>query len=89
VTADRHRARTDWSANHDPVADLNIARVARGIPAFVLRLWPSYEAKIETEHEENEMDEGAASADLGCFDKTCPQQGQRNIGEKEIEQNAG
>jgi hypothetical protein len=57
--------------------------------AFVLSLWPLYEAKIETEHEEDEMDNGAASTDFGCFDKTCPQQRHRNIGEIEIEQNAG
>jgi hypothetical protein len=33
-------------------------------------------------------DDGAATADLRCFDKTCPQQRHRNIGEIEIEQNA-
>ena len=48
----------------------------------------SDEAKIETEQEEDEMDDGAATADLRCFDKTCPQQRHRNIGEIEIEQNA-
>ena len=63
--------------------------VARGMSAFVLLLWPPCETKIETEHEENEMDDRAAGADLGGFDKTCPQQGYRNIGEIEIEQNAG
>jgi len=34
------------------------------------------------------MDDGADAADLRCFDKTCPQQRYRNIGEVEIEQNA-
>ena len=53
--------------------------------AALLSFWPSDEAKMETEHEEDEMDDGAASADLGCFDKTRPQQRYRNIGEIEIE----
>jgi hypothetical protein len=56
---------------------------------FALNLWPPDEAKIEAEHEEDEMNDRAASADLGCFDKTCPQQRHGNIGEIEIEQNAG
>jgi hypothetical protein len=56
--------------------------------ASVSSLWLPDEAKIETEQEEDEMDDGAATADLRCFDKTCPQQGHRNIGEIEIEQNA-
>jgi hypothetical protein len=47
------------------------------------------ETKIETEQEEDEMDDGAASADLGCFDKTGPQQRHRNICEIEIEQDPG
>ena len=51
-------------------------------------LWLADEAKIETEQEEDEMDDGAATADLRCSDKTCPQQRHRNIGEIEIEQNA-
>jgi hypothetical protein len=51
-------------------------------------LWLADEAKIETEQEEDEMDDGAATADLRCFDKTCPQKRHRNIGEIEIEQNA-
>jgi hypothetical protein len=38
------------------------------------RLWLPDEAKIETEQEEDEMDDGAATADLRCFDKTSPQQ---------------
>jgi hypothetical protein len=38
------------------------------------------EPEIETEQEENEMDDGTATADLGCFDKTCPQKRNRNIG---------
>jgi hypothetical protein len=46
------------------------------------------EAEIETEQEENEMDDGTATADLGCFDKTCSQKRHRNIGEIEIEQDA-
>src|SRR6516165_3198248 len=66
-----------------------IERVALGCQLSFLSLWPPDEAKIETEHEEDEMDDGAASADLGCFDKTRPQQRHRNIGEIEIEQNAG
>jgi hypothetical protein len=33
-------------------------------------------------------DDGAATADLGCFDKTCLQQRHRSIGEIEIKQNA-
>ena len=37
--------------------------------------------KIETEQEEDEMDDGAATADLSCLDKTCPQQRHRNIGD--------
>src|SRR5262245_36556608 len=36
------------------------------------------EAKIETEQEEDEMDDGAATADLRCFDKACPQQRHRH-----------
>ena len=51
-------------------------------------LWLSDEAKIETEQEEDEMDDGAPAADLRCLDKTCPQQMHRNIGEIAIEQNA-
>jgi hypothetical protein len=43
------------------------------------------EAEIDTEQEENEMDDGTATADLGCCDKTCPQERHRNIGEIEIE----
>ena len=43
---------------------------------------------MRQEQEEDEMDDGAATADLRCFDKTCPQQRHRNIGEIEIEQNA-
>jgi len=50
--------------------------------------WLLDEAKIETEQEEDEMDDGAGAADLGCFDKTCTQQRHRNVGEIEIEQNA-
>ena len=38
-----------------------------------LSLWLPDEAKIETEQEEYEMDDGAPTADLRCFDKTCPQ----------------
>src|SRR5215831_8603887 len=54
----------------------------------VSSFWLPDEAKIETEQEEDEMDYGAATADLRCLDKTCPQQRHRNIGEIEIEQNA-
>src|SRR5215831_10976052 len=75
--------------NYDPAVNLIAAGVALGMSALVLSLWPPDEAKIETEPEEDEMDDGAAGADLGCFDKTCPQQGHRNIGEIKIEQNAG
>src|SRR5262249_37563912 len=53
---------------------------------FVLSLWLPDEAKIETKQEEDEMDDGSATADLRCFDKTCSQQRHRNIGEIEIEQ---
>jgi len=53
--------------------------------ASVSSLWLPEEAKIETEQEEDEMDDGAAPADLRCFDETCPQQRHRNIGEIEIE----
>jgi hypothetical protein len=53
--------------------------------AFLLSLSSPDEAKIKTEHEENEMNDGAASTDLGRFDKTRPQQRHRNIGEIEIE----
>jgi hypothetical protein len=56
--------------------------------ASVSSLWLPNEAKIETAREEDEMDDGAATADLRCFDKTCPEQRHRNIGEIEIEQNA-
>jgi hypothetical protein len=67
-----------------------------GLPSLIVfirhdsvsSLWLTDEAKIETEREEDEMDDGATTADLRCFDKTCPQQGYRNIGEIEIEQNA-
>jgi hypothetical protein len=54
----------------------------------VSSLWLSDEAKVEAEQEEDEMDDGAAKADLRCEDKTCPQQRHQNIGEIEIEQNA-
>jgi hypothetical protein len=47
--------------------------------ASVSSLWLADEAKIETEQEEDEMDDGAATADLRCCDKTCPQQRHRNI----------
>jgi hypothetical protein len=59
-----------------------------GTLMFISSLWLPDEAKIETEQEEDEMDDGAATADLRCFDKTRPQQRHRNIGETEIEQNA-
>ena len=36
-------------------------------------LWLPDEAKIETEQEEDQMDEGATPADLRRFDKICPQ----------------
>ena len=51
--------------NYDPAVNLIVACVALGMSALVLSLWPPDEAKIETEHEEDEMDDGAASADLG------------------------
>ena len=57
-------------------------------PHVVSRLLLPDETKIETEQEEDEMDDGAATADLRCFDETCPQQRHRYIGEIEIEQNA-
>src|SRR5215813_10480891 len=60
----------------------------REILMFVSSPWLPDEAKIETEQEEDEMYDGPATADLRCFDKTCPQQRHRNIGEIEIEQNA-
>lgn len=41
--------------------------------ASVSNLWLPDEAKIDTEREEDEMDDGADTADLRCFDKTCPQ----------------
>ena len=56
--------------------------------ASVSSLWFPDKAKIETEQEEDEMDDGAATAELRCFDKTSPQQRHRDIGEIEIEQNA-
>ena len=55
---------------------------------FVLGLWLPDEAKIKADQEENEMDDGTATADLWCFDKLRPQQRHRDIGEIEIEQNA-
>jgi hypothetical protein len=55
---------------------------------FVSSLWLPDKAKIETEQKEDEMDDGAATADPRGFDKTCPQQRHRNIGGIEIEQNA-
>ena len=57
---------------------------AHGV-ASVSSIWLPDEAKIETEQEEDEMDDRAAPADLRRFDKTCPQQRHRNIGEKKIE----
>jgi len=50
----------------------------------VSRLWFPDEAKVETEQEKDEMDDGAATTDLRCFDKARPQQRHRNIGEIEI-----
>ena len=50
--------------------------------------WLSNKTKIEARQEEDEMDDGAATADLRRLDKTCAQQRHRNIGEIEIEQNA-
>jgi len=49
--------------------------------------WLRDKAEIETEQEEDEVDDGAATADLRSFDKARPQQRHRNIGEIEIEQN--
>ncbi len=46
------------------------------------------ESKIGAEQEEHEMDDGSSTADPWCFDKPRPQQRHRNVGEKEIEQNA-
>jgi len=57
--------------------------------AYVSNPWPSDEAKIETDQEEDEMNDRAVSADVGCLDETGPQQRHRNIGEIEIEQYAG
>jgi hypothetical protein len=54
----------------------------------VSSLWFPDKAKIETEPEEDEMDDGATTADLRCFDKTSPQQRHRDIGKIEIEHNA-
>ncbi len=51
--------------------------------ASVSSLWLPDEIKIETELVEDEMDDGAANGDPRCFDKTCPQQRHRNIGEIE------
>ena len=56
---------------------------------LVLNLLLPDKAKIEIGQEEEKMDDGAASADPGCFNKTCAQQRHRNIGEIEVEQNAG
>jgi hypothetical protein len=71
------------------IADIGDAignNVEKGpIVSAVSSLWLPEETKIETEQEEDEMDDGAATADLRCFDKTCPQQRHRNIGEIEIE----
>jgi hypothetical protein len=53
--------------------------------ASVSSFWLPDEAKVETEQEEDEMDYAAGAADLRCFDKTCPQQRHRNVGEIEIE----
>jgi hypothetical protein len=47
--------------------------------------WLPDEAKIETKQEEDEMHDGATTADLRCFDKTCAQQRHRNIGEIKVE----
>src|SRR5262249_21516628 len=41
--------------------------------ASVSSRWLPDEPKIETEQEEDEMDDRSAAADLRCFDKTCPQ----------------
>jgi hypothetical protein len=41
--------------------------------------------KLQTEQEKDQMDDGAATAELRCFDKTCPQQRHGNTGEIEIE----
>jgi hypothetical protein len=74
--------------------DVNIAAV-RSVPppdialvGSISSLWLLNEPKIETEQEEDEMDDRADTADLRCFDKIRPQQRHRNIGEIEIEQDA-
>ncbi len=51
------------------------------------RLWLADEAKMEAEQEENEMDGGAAAADLRRFDEACPKQRHRKARKIEIEQN--
>jgi hypothetical protein len=56
---------------------------------IVSSLWLPREAKVETEQEEDEMDDRADAADPWCFDQTCSQQRHRNAGEIEIKQNPG
>jgi hypothetical protein len=53
---------------------------------FRLWSWLSNKTKIEARQEEDEMDDGAATADLRRLDKTCAQQRHRNIGEIEYEE---
>ena len=52
------------------MANLNVERVVFGMSAFVLGLWLADEAKIETEQEEDEMDDGAAGDHGSCCSKT-------------------
>jgi hypothetical protein len=78
----------ETSGTPDQAVDSSKLRRIRHITYVDSRLWLSDEAKIETEQEEDEMDDGTATADLRCFDKTCPQQRHRNVGEIEIKQNA-
>jgi hypothetical protein len=59
-----------------------------GVTCASSLFWLPDEAKVETEQEEDEMDDGATTADLRCFDETCPQERHRYISKIEIEQNA-
>jgi hypothetical protein len=81
----------EFESEEPPHARLEMREETSAVHSWmvsILSLWLPDEAKIETEQEEDEMDDGPSTADLWCFDKICSQQRHRNVGEIEIEQNA-
>jgi hypothetical protein len=63
---------TDGTLRGDQVHRKGKSRTQCCMIRSYLSLWLPDEAEIETEQEEDEMDDGATPADLRCFDKICP-----------------